>query len=136
MKRIPPSVQVRQALTESLEAWFAGHPLRQFVARAAELMLQVDGGISSFACTLTAGVLTETRLTNLRGHVTTYRFNTRGYLIGGQQRPLFAQGEEVVQVRVVAALGGPSQVACITKSDRDVSRPRNGYKGHGLLVFC
>jgi len=79
MKRIPPSVQVRQALTESLEAWFAGHPLRQFVAREDELMLQVDGGIWSFAYTLTAGVLTETRLTNLRGHVTTYRFNTRGY---------------------------------------------------------
>jgi len=106
MKRIPPSVQVQQALTASLQAWFAGHPLRQFVARAAELMLQIDGDIWSFARTLTAGVLTETRLTNLRGHVTTYRFNTRGYLIGGQQRPLFAQGEEVAQMRVAATLGG------------------------------
>ena len=119
MKRIPPSVQVRQALTESLEAWFAGHPLRQFVAREDELMLQVDGGISSFACTLTAGVLTETRLTNLRGHVTTYRFNTRGYLIGGQQRPLFAQGEEVVQVRVAAILSGPSQVTYVATAGRE-----------------
>jgi transposase-like protein len=41
MKRIPPSVQMQQALTEHLQAGFAGHPLRQFVARAAELMLQV-----------------------------------------------------------------------------------------------
>ena len=97
----------------------AGHPLRQFVARAAELMLQVDGGIWSFACTLTAGVLTETRLTNLRGHVTTYRFNTMGYLIGSQQRPLFAQGEEVERVRVAATRCGPSQVTYITPSGRE-----------------
>ncbi len=41
MKRIPPSVQMQQALTQTLQAGFAGHPLRQFVARAAELMLQV-----------------------------------------------------------------------------------------------
>ena len=121
MKRIPPSVQVQQALTASLQAWFAGHPLRQFVARAAELMLQIDGDIWSFARTLTAGVLTETRLTNLRGHVTTYRFNTRGYLIGGQQRPLFAQGEEVERVRVAATLGGPSQVTYITTPGREVA---------------
>jgi transposase-like protein len=41
MKRIPPSVQMQQGLTQSFQAGFAGHPLRQFVARAAELLLQV-----------------------------------------------------------------------------------------------
>ena len=41
MKRIPPSVQMQQALTQQLEAGIQGHPLRQFVARAAELLLQV-----------------------------------------------------------------------------------------------
>lgn len=40
MKRIPPSPQMQQALTHDLQAGFAGHPLRQFVRRAAELLLQ------------------------------------------------------------------------------------------------
>ncbi len=40
MKRIAPSVQMQQALTQDLWAGFAGHPLRQFVRRAAELLLQ------------------------------------------------------------------------------------------------
>ena len=42
---------------------------------------QADGGVWSFAYTLTSGVVTETRLSNPRGHTTTYRFNTRGYLL-------------------------------------------------------
>ena len=33
---------MQQALTQTLHAGFAGHPLRQFVARAAELMLQAE----------------------------------------------------------------------------------------------
>ena len=37
------------------------------------------------------------------------------------QSPFVAQGEEVNRVRVVVALRGPSQVACITKSDREVA---------------
>jgi len=41
MKRIPPSVQMREALSTDLQAGFAGHPLRQFVRRAAEFILQV-----------------------------------------------------------------------------------------------
>jgi len=41
MKRVPPSVQMQQALTRDLQAGFAGHPLRQFVRRAAEFLLQV-----------------------------------------------------------------------------------------------
>lgn len=43
---------------------------------------QGDGGVWSFTYTLTSGLVTETRLTDPRGHTTTYRFNTRGYLIG------------------------------------------------------
>jgi RHS repeat-associated protein len=43
--------------------------------------IQADGGVWSFAYTLTSGVITETRLTDPRGHGTTYRFNTRGYLV-------------------------------------------------------
>jgi hypothetical protein len=42
MKRIPPTVQMRQALTEQLQVGFTGHPLRQFVARVAEPMVQAD----------------------------------------------------------------------------------------------
>ncbi len=42
---------------------------------------QADGGIWSFAYNLTAGVLTETRVTDPRGNRTTARFNTSGYLI-------------------------------------------------------
>ena len=41
MQRIPPSTQMREALTAQFQAGRAGHPLRQFVARAAEFMLQV-----------------------------------------------------------------------------------------------
>ena len=42
MKRIPPSVQMREVLMHQLTTRGAkGHPLRGFVARAAELMLQV-----------------------------------------------------------------------------------------------
>lgn len=39
MKRIPPSVQMEQTLRAQLQAGYASHPLHQFVARAAELML-------------------------------------------------------------------------------------------------
>jgi transposase-like protein len=41
MQRIPPSTQMREALTNDLHAGFTGHPLRQFVRRAAEYLLQV-----------------------------------------------------------------------------------------------
>lgn len=41
MKRVPPSTQMQEALRTDLGASFAGHPLRQFVRRAAELLLQV-----------------------------------------------------------------------------------------------
>ena len=41
MKRVPPSTQMQEALRTDLTAGFAGHPLRQFVRRAAELLLQV-----------------------------------------------------------------------------------------------
>ncbi len=41
MQRIPPSTQMREALRAEFQAGRAGHPLRQFVARAAELLLQV-----------------------------------------------------------------------------------------------
>ncbi len=41
MQRIPPSAQMREALRNDLTAGFAGHPLRQFVRRAAEFLLQV-----------------------------------------------------------------------------------------------
>ena len=41
MKRIPPSIQMQQAFMQNLQAGIQGHPLRQFVARAAKLMLQV-----------------------------------------------------------------------------------------------
>jgi putative transposase len=41
MQRIPPSAQMQEALRHDLHAGFTGHPLRQFVRRAAELLLQV-----------------------------------------------------------------------------------------------
>ena len=41
MQRIPPSTQMQEALRQDLAVGFAGHPLRQFVRRAAELLLQV-----------------------------------------------------------------------------------------------
>lgn len=41
MKRVPPSAQMQEAFRTDLVAGFAGHPLRQFVRRAAELLLQV-----------------------------------------------------------------------------------------------
>jgi putative transposase len=41
MKRVPPSTQMQEALRQNLTAGFAGHPIRQFVRRAAELLLQV-----------------------------------------------------------------------------------------------
>src|SRR3974377_776248 len=50
MKRIPPSTQMQEALRHELTAGFAGHPLRQFVRRAAELLLQV--GLEEVVTTL------------------------------------------------------------------------------------
>lgn len=41
MQRIPPSTRMEEALTADMEVGVAGSPLRQFVARAAQLMLQV-----------------------------------------------------------------------------------------------
>jgi len=41
MQRIPPSAQMQEALRGQLQTGFAGHPIRQFVRRAAELLLQV-----------------------------------------------------------------------------------------------
>ncbi|HSB77588.1 MAG TPA: IS256 family transposase [Candidatus Methylomirabilis sp.] len=41
MKRVPPSTQMQEAFRQELTAGFTGHPLRQFVRRAAELLLQV-----------------------------------------------------------------------------------------------
>jgi transposase-like protein len=40
MQRIPPSTQMREVLSHDLQAGFAGHPLKQFARRAAELLLQ------------------------------------------------------------------------------------------------
>ena len=65
--------------------------------------------------------MTRTRLIDPRGQTTTYRFNTKGYLVGAQQRPLFAQGGELERVRVVATLGGPSRVTYITRSGHEVA---------------
>jgi RHS repeat-associated protein len=42
---------------------------------------QADGGVWQFTYAVTAGLLTETRVTDTRGHVTVYRFNSSGYLI-------------------------------------------------------
>ena len=41
MQRIPPSTQMQEALRQDLAAGFAGHPMRLFIRRAAELLLQV-----------------------------------------------------------------------------------------------
>jgi len=41
MQRVPPSSRMEEALKMDLEAGVTGSPLRQFVARAAQLMLQV-----------------------------------------------------------------------------------------------
>ena len=41
MRRVPPSVQMQEALRTEFQAGVAGAPLRQFVARAAERLLQV-----------------------------------------------------------------------------------------------
>jgi hypothetical protein len=41
----------------------------------------------------------------------------------GEGGPVFVQGEEVERVRVTAMMGGPSQVAYITKSGREVLLP-------------
>jgi len=39
MKRISPGVHMQQALKQTLQAGCASHPLRQFVAKAPELIL-------------------------------------------------------------------------------------------------
>ncbi len=45
--------------------------------------------------------------------------------------PLVAQGEEVELVRVVATLGGPLQIAYITKSGREVvAKTEGGWRSH------
>ncbi len=41
MNKVPASAQMQEALRTRLTAGFAGHPLRQFVRRAAERLLQV-----------------------------------------------------------------------------------------------
>jgi len=43
---------------------------------------QADGGVWQFAYTTTAGVVTQTVVTDPRGNPTTHRFNGQGYLLG------------------------------------------------------
>jgi YD repeat-containing protein len=42
---------------------------------------QADGGVFTFAYTVTGGFITATTVTDPRGHATTSRFNSFGYLI-------------------------------------------------------
>ncbi len=44
---------------------------------------QADGGVWSFAYTLTGGIVTETRVTDPNGNQTTTRFNSRGFTLSG-----------------------------------------------------
>ena len=41
-------------------------------------------------------------------------------IAAGGSGPVYVQGEEVEQVRVSAGFGGPSQVAYVTKSGREI----------------
>ncbi len=50
MRRVSPGVQMQQALTRGLQAGAQGHPLRHFVARVAELLLQVGPEEQAEAC--------------------------------------------------------------------------------------
>jgi putative transposase len=67
MKRVPPSTQMQEALRQDLTAGFAGHPLRQFVRRAAELLLQV--GLEDLVTT----VLGRAHYERAEGPATGYR---------------------------------------------------------------
>ena len=67
MKRVPPSTQMQEALRQDLAAGFAGHPMRQFVRRAAELLLQV--GVEDLVTT----ILGRGHYERAEGAVTGYR---------------------------------------------------------------
>lgn len=67
MQRVPPSTQMQEAFRTALAAGFAGHPLRQFVRRAAELLLQV--GLEE----VVTSVLGRDHYARAAGPVTGYR---------------------------------------------------------------
>jgi transposase-like protein len=102
MQRVPPSVQRQQALTQDLQAVFAGHPLRQFLRRAAEALLQV--GVEE----VVTAVLGRDHYERAAGPVTGYRNGYGHHSVKTEAGPLHLRPPKVRQTAMPVSLALPA----------------------------
>ena len=101
MTRVPPSIQMQQALTQDLQAGFAGHPLRQFVRRAAEYLLQV--GVED----VVTAVLGRGHYERAEGPGTGYRNGYGHHAVKTEAGPLHLRPPKVRQTATPVSLALP-----------------------------
>ncbi len=108
MQRVPPSVQMQQALTQDLQAGFAGHPRRQFVRRAAEYLLQV--GVED----VVTAVLGRGHYERAEGPVTGYRNGYGHHTVKAEAGPLHLRPPKVRQRATPVSLALPGTLTGMT----------------------
>jgi putative transposase len=108
MKRIPPSTQMQEAFREGLTAGFAGHPLRQFVRRAAELLLQV--GLEDVVTT----ILGRGHYERAEGPVTGYRNGYSHHTLKTEAGPLRLRPPKVRDTATPVSLALPDELRRMT----------------------
>lgn len=108
MTRVPPSIQMQQALTQDLQAGFAGHPLRQFVRRAAEYLLQV--GVED----VVTAVLGRGHYERAEGPGTGYRNGYGHHAVKTEAGPLHLRPPKVRQTATPVSLALPDTLTGMT----------------------
>ena len=108
MKRIPPSTQMQEALRTDLTAGFAGHPLRQFVRRAAEYLLQV--GLED----VVTAVLGRGHYERAEGERTGYRNGYGHHTLKTEAGPLHLRPPKVREPAMPVSLTLPDELQRMT----------------------
>ncbi len=108
MKRVPPSTQMQEALRQDLAAGFAGHPLRQFVRRAAELLLQV--GLED----VVTSVLGRGHYERAEGDVTGYRNGYSHHAVKTEAGVLHLRPPKVRETATPVSLPLPDELQRMT----------------------
>ena len=108
MKRVPPSIQMQQALSQDLQAGFAGHPLRQFVRRAAEYLVQV--GVED----VVTAVLGRDHYERAAGPGTGYRNGYGHHTVKSEAGPLHLRPPKVRATPAPVSLQLPEDLRGVT----------------------
>jgi transposase-like protein len=99
---------MQQALTQDLQAGFAGHPLRQFLRRAAEYLLQV--GVED----VVTAVLGRGHYERVAGPVTGYRNGYGHHTVKSEAGPLHLRPPKVRQTATPVSLALPATLTGMT----------------------